>query len=210
MLRDENECLQRQVEALLPPCDGGDTVSVPLTLLEQQEEAIARRMVKTMARRLGGELSATHVEAVLGLTAGRCLDLPGGLQAVCRRRRLTLQRKAVPPGAVELRLGEQQWGAYTLRLTENGREGLLLAADRITGPLTVALWDGTGRIAVENGSRTIKRLFADRGIPAEKRSEHPALYLNGQVIAVFGVAVDVRFRPETGEPILVVTLEKSK
>jgi len=210
MLRSENECLQRQAEALLPPWDGGDAVSVPLALLEQQEEAMARRMVKTMARRLGGELSAAHVEAVLALTGGRYLDLPGGLRAVCRRRRLTLQRKPVPPGAVRLQPGEQQWGEYTIRLTENGSEGLLLAADRITGSLTAALWDGTGRMAVENGSRTVKRLFADRGIPVEKRSEHPALYLDGEVIAVFGVAVDARFQPQEGERTLAVTLERSK
>ena len=210
VLRSENECLQRQAEALLPPCDGGDTVSVPLSLLEQQEEAIARRMVKTMARRLDGELSAAHVEAVLALTCGRCLDLPGGLRAVCRRRRLTLERVFSLPEAIPLCPGERRWGGYTVRLTENGMEGILLAADRITGVLTVAPWNGTGRLAVENGSRTIKRLFADRGIPVEKRCEHPVLYLDGEVIAVFGVAVDVRFRPWEGERTLAVTLEKSK
>ena len=53
-----------------------------------------------------------------------------------------------------------------------------LSADKITGPLTIAAWDGTGRLAVENGSRSIKRLFADQGIPADQREEHPALYLS--------------------------------
>ena len=69
-------------------------------------------------------------------------------------------------------------------------------------------WDGTGRLTVENGSRTIKRLFADRGIPVERREEYPALYLAGRVIAVFGVAVDLQVQPAEGDAVLTVSLEK--
>lgn len=61
---------------------------------------------------------------------------------------------------------------------------------------------------MENGSRTIKRLFADRGVPAEERREHPALYLEGRPIAVFGVAADWDCRPRPGAPRLAVRIEK--
>ena len=76
------------------------------------------------------------------------------------------------------------------------------------GPLSIAAWDGTGRLAVENGSRTIKRLFADRGIPVERRAEHPALFLDGIPAAVFGVATDWNLRPQAEEPCLVVSLAR--
>lgn len=55
----------------------------------------------------------------------------------------------------------------------------VLSAREITGALTIAAWDGTGRLSVENGSRSIKRIFADQGISADRREEHPALYLDG-------------------------------
>ena len=79
------------------------------------------------------------------------------------------------------------------------------------GALTIAAWDGRGRLAVENGSRTIKRLFADQGIPVQRRREHPALYReDGGPAAVFGVAVDRALRPEPGEDCWMISLTPCK
>ena len=83
---------------------------------------------------------------------------------------------------------------------------MLFRSKACPGTLTIAAWDGRGRLAVENGSRTIKRLFADRGIPVECREEHPALHLNGVPAAVFGVATDWEHRPRPGEGCLVIEL----
>ena len=63
---------------------------------------------------------------------------------------------------------------------------------------------------MENGSRSIKRLFADQGIPADQREEHPALYLEGRPVAVLGVAVDWSLRPRPGERTLTVVWEKEE
>ena len=208
-LREENDCLQRQAEALLEksPVENG-CIGISAELLKKQERAVARRIIRTMARRLDGELSSVHVDAVLALDSGKCVDLPGDLRAVCRRRRLTLERRIAAPAAIVLRSGEQIWGNYRVCLSRKETEGLRLAADRIDGPLMIGPWDGTGRLTVENGSRTIKRLFADRGIPVERREEYPALYLAGRVIAVFGVAVDLQVQPAEGDAVLTVSLEK--
>ena len=86
----------------------------------------------------------------------------------------------------------------------------ILSAREITGALTIAAWDGTGRLSVENGSRSIKRIFADQGISADRREEHPALYLDGRPVAVLGVAVDWFFRPVPGERTLTVVWEKEE
>lgn len=111
-----------------------------------------------------------------------------------------------------LQPGEQTWGGWTVRVSEGpaaeDENTVVLAAEKVNVPLTIAAWDGTGRLAVENGSRTIKRLFDDRGIPVEKRGEHPALLLNGRPAAVFGVAADWALRPREGEKMCIVTLEK--
>ena len=88
------------------------------------------------------------------------------------------------------------------------------APDRIVlrdtgGRLTAAPWDGEGRLAVENGMRTIKRLFTDAGIPVERRWDHPALLLDGKPAAVLGVAVDWKLRPEAGKPCRVITFRRT-
>ena len=58
---------------------------------------------------------------------------------------------------------------------------------------------------MENGSRTIKRLFADAGVPIERRREYPAVLLDGTPVAVLKVAVDRACRPQENEACLVIT-----
>lgn len=215
LLRVEDEHLRREAEALLPPVEQG-AVTVPATVLLGQDEALRRRLVRTMARRLGTELTAAQTEAVLALGSGGYMDLPGGLCAVRKPHKLTLRYKKPALEPLKLSSGRQEWGPYGVRLWETTEEppetadAVTLDAKRAAGPLTIAAWDGAGRLAVENGSRTIKRLFADRGVPVEKREEHPALYLEGRPVAVFGVAVDWEFRPRPGARRLVVTLERKE
>ena len=174
-----------------------------------QDPAMGRRLVRTMGRRLGVELSRSQVEAVLALSSGGYLDLPGGLCAVRQPHRLILRKRTVLPPPLVLRMGAQDWGPWRVVVrpggpaAENDRTVVLKACP---GTLTIAAWDGRGRLAVENGSRTIKRLFADRGIPVECREEHPALHLNGVPAAVFGVATDWEHRPRPGEGCLVIEL----
>ena len=78
----------------------------------------------------------------------------------------------------------------------------------VDGELAVAAWDGAGRLAVENGSRTVKRLFADAGIPVERRAEHPAVLAGGRLAAVFGVATDWAYQGKEDEVCWVVTLRE--
>lgn len=213
LLREENDYLDSLVRPLVPPERGGELV-LPAAVLSPLEPVLRRRLVRLMARRLGAELSEAHVEAALALGSGGYLDLPGGLCAVRQPHRLILGRRKVPPAPLELALGRQSWGPYTVCVAETGASpgGNAVVLDRacVTGPITIAAWDGTGRLAVENGSRTIKRLFADRGIPVEKRGEHPALYLEGRPIALFGVAVDWNCKPRPGERRLTVALERKE
>lgn len=211
LLREEDCHLQREIDALLPQPENG-AVSIPVRLLQEHDTATARRLVRTMARRLGRELTAAQTEAVLALGSGGCLDLGGGVGAVRKSHQLTLREKKTPPPPLTLSLGRQRWGDFVVTVSEdaepNGGQLALLGAETAAGILTVAGWDGTGRLAVENGSRTVKRLFADRGIPVEQRENYPALYLDGRLIAVPGVAVDRRYAPGPGERTLAVCLEK--
>lgn len=207
VLRGEEEHLDRETAGLLPP--PGEALAWPVLLA--QDEAIRRRLVRAMARRTGVELSARQTEAVLALGPGGVLDLPGGVLARRGGEGLTFRRRRAPLPPLVLETGEQTWGPWTVRVggPPGPGESVALAAERALGPLTIACWDGRGRLNVGNGSRTIKRLFADRGIPAEERLERPALYLGDRPVAVFGVAVDHDLQPQPGEAAVAVTLERN-
>lgn len=186
-------------------------VILPVTVLDRQDTAIRRHLVRTMGRKLGAELTKAQTEAVLSLKSGGCLDLPEGLRAVRKPHRLILEKQAPLPPPLVLHEGEQLWGHWriTVRRCDGPAEE---GADRIVlrdtgGELTVAAWDGTGRLAVENGSRTVKRLFADASVPTERRREYPAVLLDGTLAAVPGVATDRACWPQKDEACLVITWE---
>lgn len=203
LAREEEAWLESRAEKLLPPGETG----ISRRLLREQPEVMARRLVRMMARRLGVELTREQTEAVLALKSGGWLDLPEGMCAVCERERLRLEKKPPMPPPMALHPGKQTWGPFTVEVgSGKGEQTVRLSAAAVTGALTIARWDGTGRLAVDNGRRTIKRLFADRGIPVGEREAHPALVLGGRVIAVFGVAVDAAFRPGGDEDILAISM----
>ena len=209
LLREDEAHLQREADALLPAAAGS---VLPVPLLDRQDGAMRRRLVRTAGLRLGVSLSREQVAAILALGSGGHLDLPGGLCASRNPHQLVLRRQEPLPPPLPLHLGEQDWGPWQVlvrRSPEPPAEGTdTVALIPQAGPLSIAAWDGTGRLAVENGSRTIKRLFADRGIPVGRRAEHPALFLDGIPAAVFGVATDWNLRPQAGEPCLVVSLAR--
>ena len=210
LLREEDGHLRREAEALVPEASDG-AVTLPVPVLERQDKAVQRRLVRTMGRKLGVELTKAQTEAVLSLKSGGCLDLPQDLCAVRKPHRLCFKKHAPFPPPLVLHEGQQDWGRW--RITLERRTGPVEGGpDRIVlrdtgGELTAAAWDGTGRLAVENGSRTIKRLFADAGVPIERRREYPAVLLDGTPVAVLKVAVDRACRPQENEACLVITWE---
>lgn len=216
ILRVDEEHLDEECTALLPAPER-DRVTLPVNTLMGKDLAVRRRLVRGMARQLGVELTAAQTDGVLALGSSGAMNLPGGIQAFRQAHRLTIRRLPPAPAPLVLHLGEQSWGGRTLRVRESdGGEmpprdtAAVLSAREITGALTIAAWDGTGRMSVENGSRSIKRIFADQGISADRREEHPALYLDGRPVAVLGVAVDWFFQPKPGERTLTVVWEKEE
>lgn len=209
LVREENEYIRREADGLLPMAED-NAITMPVSVLKARDAVLQRRLVRGMAQRLGGSLSLGQTDAVLGLGTNRFLDLPGGLCAVRTRRELTIRRQPPPPPPMALREGAQAWGGWQVTVERRAgpvEETACRVVLRDAGEaLAIAAWDGTGRLKVENGSRTVKRLFADKGIPVGERGRHPAILVNGEIAAVFGVAVDWNCRPASGEAVLAVTL----
>jgi len=161
-----------------------------------------------MGQKLGVSLSRGQTEAVLSLGSGGFLDLPGGLCAVRKPHQLLLKKQPPQPEPLVLQPGEQVWGTWRVTLEKQKRpieETSCRVVLRDVGEeLVIVPWDGTGRLAVENGRRTIKRLFADAGIPVERRTEHPVILVDGRPVAVFGVATDWAYRVVEDVPCWVI------
>lgn len=207
-LRADEEFLEQYTVSLLPP----DTAEIPTALLNAQPANIAARLVRTAARRLGAELTAAQTDAVLRLRSGGYLSLGGNLRAAREGKTLRFFRLHAPAEPLTLSHGQQQWGEWLVtvyetedEVTENERAVVLRSE---TAPFVIAKWDGTGRLGIENGRRTVKRLLADHGIPASRRENCPAVFFGGTLAAVFGAGTDITFRPQNGERKTVITLER--
>ena len=211
LLREEEEHLRQEAEASASMRCRADAVTV--SGVWREDAVIGRRLIRSAARRLGAELDRRSTENVWRLSGGGYLNLPGGLCALRTGESLTVRRQPPSPPPLPLREGEQVWGPWRVTVQKRSSpppeepDAVLL---RDTGrPLTIASWDGRGRLGVANGSRTIKRLFADAGIPVDRRWEHPAVLLEGRPAAILGVAVDWSLRPREGERCWVVEVVHS-
>ena len=60
------------------------------------------------------------------------------------------------------------------------------------------------------GSRSVKRLCLDRRISLAERDRLPAVYVEGQLAAVWGLGVDKAFAPVTGMPCRFIKIEETE
>lgn len=211
-LRADHACLERMAANLLPPVDSDGGTKIPISLLKTQDTAIAVRLLRAAAERMDISLTSVQVDAVMHLRTGGILVLNSRGRVMRTREDLTFYRlpPALPPLA--LKMGVQHWGnscvcvRQTDQPVEENEQTVVLCTD--VSNLTLAMWDGTGRFTVENGRRTVKRLLADRGIAVHRREMCPAVYVQGQLAAVFGVGTDQVFRPNGDAQKVVIELKQ--
>lgn len=206
-LRMDEAFLQQYCANILP---NGER-EIPISALRAQHSAIAARLVRNAAQSCGVELTAKQTDAVLAMRSGACLSLGGSVRVAREREVLRFYRvcKSDPP--LTLTIGEHRWGEWYVSAYETRDE---VAENAYTVVLRgglanteLAAWDGTGRLGVENGRRTVKRLLADHGIGAAQRENCPAIYADGTLAAVFGAGTELSFRPIPGEMKLVVSIK---
>lgn len=210
-LRIDEDYLRRQSEASVPLLARQDSACVCATQVRTQHRAVAVRAVRSAAQKLGVELTGKQTEAVLDLRRGACLSLGGGVRVAHEGEMLRFYRLCDAGSPIELTPGEYDWGAWCVRVwetrgevEENANTVVLRAGlDKVE----IAAWDGKGRLGVENGRRTVKRLLADHRISASQRENCPAVYVGGVLAAVFGAGTDRDLRPAPGEIKLVVSIK---
>ena len=197
ILRSENTYLDTLAADYLPQSG----TALETARLLSAPEALRPRILRLLLQRLPGgkrDVGAVHIDALLALTVGGgTLDLPGGMQAVCRGGQLRLTMRETVPPEMTLRQGVNRWGDYdiTLRGGEDVR-------------VTVRSWRGSDRLTTGRGSRSLKRLFLDAGIPAEDRNRIPVVCVNGAVRAVYGVGIEESISSGENDDHINITIHK--
>ena len=197
ILRSENTYLDTLAADYLPQSG----TALETARLLSAPEALRPRILRLLLQRLPGgkrDVGAVHIGALLALAAGGgTLDLPGEMQAVCRGGQLRLTMRETVPPEMTLRQGVNRWGDYdiTLRGGEDVR-------------VTVRSWRGSDRLTTGRGSRSLKRLFLDAGIPAEDRNRIPVVCVNGAVRAVYGVGIEESISSGENDDHINITIHK--
>ena len=197
IVRAENDYLDALAGEKLP----AEGTAVSLAALRQAPEVLRRRMLRLMLHRLPTgkkDVSAAHIAAMLELVEkGRgTLTLPDGARIRCAEGTMTFSVAQAAPPEQELHKGENRWGDFTITLS-----------GEVEG-LTVRSWRRNDRLAVENGSRSLKRLFLDGGISPLHRDFLPVVCLRGEVKGVYLQENSSPFTLETNSETITITITR--
>ena len=200
-------------------------MTLPCAAVTQAPAVLKPRVLRLALDALGAgkkDFTAAHYDALAALCAGSGtaqLDLPGGVTArrtdgvltLCAHRRETPER-------VLLRAGETvRWGGFAItcrkceKTVENSENTVILRGAALDAPLSVGAWDAreSMTLPISRGSRSLKRLFAERGFSPDEREQTPVIRSGGAVAAVYGIGTDALFLPGDGESVCVLTFEKT-
>jgi tRNA(Ile)-lysidine synthase len=191
--------------------------------------ALQRRLLRRFAETEGLALDFEHVELLLRCARGEQpkTELPGGWLAVSGGECLELRAPQPEPACVayEYRLpvpGEVQIAEVGLTFRamlvpeasakESCETDDLLAAELLGPELTVRNWLPGDRFwPVHTGSEEkLKRLFAEKRIPAERRPSWPVALSGEQIVSVRGFPVARAFAwGGKGDAVKIETLERA-
>ncbi len=191
---------------------GSKTGFLPLGLLATLSAPRARNALRYFLRSQGVAMpDADRLDELLrqATTARRdarvCVDVGGGVELRRFRDALHIVR-SLP--RLELPF-ELTWdGRGTLRLPQLGgslrlarRKGAGIDAHKLrAAPLVVRVRRGseTLRLSAGGRQRTVRNLLQEAALPPWIRDRLPFLYLDGELAAVPGLGIDVKFQPARG------------
>ncbi len=173
--------------------------------------ALQRRLLKGFAERQGLTLDFAHVESLRVCALGRRsrAELPGGRIAVNQGTTLRLRapgrqssaayRYVLPvPGEVKVAELSLTLCALLVRseFAQEAQPGTFLSAELIGPELAVRNWMPGDRFwpSHSRSEEKLKRLFAEKRVPAEERSSWPVALSGDQIVWVRGFPVASEYR----------------
>jgi tRNA(Ile)-lysidine synthase len=215
---DEEAYWQGELQRLLPglllpgrPTRGGgrsastlpgqETVAMERARLRELHPAVARRVLRAAARRLGARLSFEHTERLLAMTgpgSGGKFDLPGGVRVERSPREIRLSQESGPhigetPGEVSpavdfLLPGEVRSPEYDLWL----RAECTGAEPTTLRPAILRNWRSGDRVTLRysRGPKKVAEVLDRLQVVGAARKNWPVVESDGKIIWMRGVEVD--------------------
>jgi tRNA(Ile)-lysidine synthase len=200
---EEEAYWQAELDRLLPslllpgrPTRGGgrsasthpeeQTISVEEARLRALHPALARRVIRAAARRLGARLNFDQTEQLLamGKPGTRKLELPGGIVVERSLREIRISRRGSNPDtpAVTFRIHGQ--------VEANGVQ--LRAEHAVPGEAILRAWKPGDRVTLRHGRgpKKVAEVLDRLHVLGEDRKSWPVVEWQGKIIWMQGVEVD--------------------
>jgi tRNA(Ile)-lysidine synthase len=206
---DEEAYWQDELARLLPalllpgrPTRGGgrsnstrpeeETVAIEHSRLRELHPAVARRVMRGAAGRLGVKLSFEHTEQVLALAAsgtpaGSKFDLSGGIRVERSLRELRLSHRPTEPEAAQDYSFSIPGG---ISAPEYGLN--LLAESDIAAPATLRPWKPGDRVTLRHaqGPKKVAEILDRLHVVGSDRKNWPVVESQGKIVWMRGVEVE--------------------
>ena len=207
LLRQDEACLQ----AMIPEEQMPD-----VSRLKAMEPALRRRTLERFLKAQGvREPEQIHIlqaeQLLYHWSPSASMQFPGGVTIGRQYDRLV--RLECTPELPETRLsvpgetcigGKRFVSEYATDLEERPDSVLVCPV----GVLIVRSRRSGDTMRLPGGTRSLKKMYIDRKIPASQRAAVPVLADDRGVLAVFGIGTDIRFHPDSLPAVRVTLIEE--
>lgn len=207
LLRQDEACLQ----AMIPEEQVPD-----VSRLKAMEPALRRRALERFLKAQGvREPEQIHIlqaeQLLYHWSPSAAMQFPGGVTIGRQYDRLV--RLECAPELPETRLsvpgetcigGKRFVSEYATDLEEQPDSVLVCPV----GALTVRSRRSGDIMRLPGGTRSLKKMYIDRKIPASQRAAVPVLADDRGVLAVFGIGTDIRFHPDSLPAVRITLIEE--
>ena len=207
LLRQDEACLQ----AMIPEEQVPD-----VSRLKAMEPALRRRALERFLKAQGvREPEQIHIlqaeQLLYHWSPSAAMQFPGGV--TIERQYDRLVRLECAPELPETRLsvpgetciGEKRFVSEYATDLEERPDSVLVCP---VGALTVRSRRSGDTMRLPGGTRSLKKMYIDRKIPASQRAAVPVLADDRGVLAVFGIGTDIRFRPDSLPAVRITLIEE--
>lgn len=207
LLRQDEACLQ----AMIPEEQMPD-----VSRLKAMEPSLRRRTLERFLKAQGvREPEQIHIlqaeQLLYHWSPSASMQFPGGV--TIGRQYDCLVRLECAPELPETRLsvpgeicigGKRFVSEYAIDLEERPDSVLVCPV----GALIVRSRRSGDTMRLPGGTRSLKKMYIDRKIPASQRAAVPVLADDRGVLAVFGIGTDIRFHPDSLPAVRVTLIEE--
>ena len=207
LLRQDEACLQ----AMIPEEQMPD-----VSRLKAMEPALRRRTLERFLKAQGvREPEQIHIlqaeQLLYHWSPSASMQFPGGV--TIGRQYDCIVRLECAPELPETRLsvpgetcigGKRFVSEYATDLEERPDSVLVCPV----GALIVRSRRSGDTMRLPGGTRSLKKMYIDRKIPASQRAAVPVLADDRGVLAVFGIGTDIRFHPDSLPAVRVTLIEE--